>query len=72
MTRFIYDQFSKDLLETLLLPYGVVEGAKRVSSEVREIDVWFVPRETKLPSELGLLACIIHEEKTKQKNKQLA
>ena len=55
MTRFIYDQFSKDLLETLLLPYGVVEGGKRVSSEVREIDVWFVPREAKLPSELGLL-----------------
>ncbi|MEM8780357.1 MAG: DUF4351 domain-containing protein [Cyanobacteria bacterium P01_G01_bin.49] len=55
MTRFIYDEFSKDLLETLLLPYGSVEAAKKVSSEVREIDVWFVPREPELPSELGLL-----------------
>lgn len=55
MTRFIYDQFSKDLLETLLSPYGAVEGGKRVSSEVREIDVWFVPREPNLGSELGLL-----------------
>ncbi|MCH2232575.1 MAG: DUF4351 domain-containing protein [Crocinitomicaceae bacterium] len=59
MTRFIYDQFSKDLLEILLSPYGEVEGGKRVSSEVREIDVWFVPKEAKLPSELGLLGKMV-------------
>ncbi|MEL4897355.1 DUF4351 domain-containing protein [Crocosphaera sp. Alani8] len=55
MTRFIFDQFSKDLFESLLGDYGVVETGKRVSSEVREIDVWFSPQKKDLPPELGLL-----------------
>lgn len=44
MTRFIYDQFSKDYLEELLSPYGIVSTSRRVVSEVREIDVYFTPR----------------------------
>jgi hypothetical protein len=55
LTRFIFDQFSKDYLETLLLPYGDVEAGRTVAGEVREIDVWFVPTYTELPRELGLL-----------------
>jgi hypothetical protein len=55
LTRFIFDQFSKDYLEQLLLPYGDVETGRSVAGEVREIDVWFVPRETQPPRELGLL-----------------
>ena len=55
MTRFIFDQFSKDLFESLLRDYGVVETGKRVSSEVREIDVWFSTALRELPPELGLL-----------------
>ncbi|KAB8331523.1 DUF4351 domain-containing protein [Scytonema tolypothrichoides VB-61278] len=43
MTRFIYDQFSKDYLEELLKPYGEVQAPKRVAGEVREIDVFFAP-----------------------------
>jgi hypothetical protein len=43
MTRFIHDQFAKDYLEQLLEPYGEVKAPRRVSGEVREIDVWFAP-----------------------------
>lgn len=43
MTRFIYDQFSKDYLEELLKPYGEVQAPKHVAGEVREIDVFFAP-----------------------------
>ena len=43
MTRLIYDQFSKDLLEELLSPYGQVHPAQNVASEVLEIDVYFTP-----------------------------
>jgi hypothetical protein len=55
LTRFIFDQFSKDYLEKLLLPYGEVEAGRTVAGEVREIDVWFVPSEAERPRELGLL-----------------
>ena len=46
MTRFIYDQFSKDYLEELLKPYGEVNSSKKVAAEVKEIDVWFTPSPT--------------------------
>jgi len=43
VTRFIHDQFAKDYLEELLTPYGEVKAPRRVSGEMREIDVWFAP-----------------------------
>jgi Domain of unknown function (DUF4351) len=43
MTRFVYDQFSKDYLEELLKSYGIVEAPSSVAGEVREIDVYFSP-----------------------------
>lgn len=55
MTRFIYDQFSKDYLDGLLLPYGKVTANQIVVSERLEIDVCFSPTVDKLPDELGLL-----------------
>lgn len=56
MTRFIHDQFAKDYLEELLTPYGEVQAARRVAGEVREIDVYFIPRQPGNISEtLGLL-----------------
>ena len=55
MTRFIYDQFSKDYLDELLLPYGEVTANQIVSSERLEIDVCFSPSVAQLPDELGLL-----------------
>jgi hypothetical protein len=57
MTRFIYDQFSKDYLEELLSPLGQVQSDQRVAGEVRQIDVCFIPQlgsETQTEA-LGLL-----------------
>jgi hypothetical protein len=55
MTRFIYDEFSKDYLDELLSAYGKVKTAKTVASERREIDVYFEPYSSELPESLGLL-----------------
>ncbi|NCQ87259.1 MAG: hypothetical protein GPJ00_23930, partial [Microcystis aeruginosa W13-18] len=55
MTRFIWDKFSKDFLETLLSPYGTVVVSKEVTSEIKEIDVYFNPNTAEIPSQLGLL-----------------
>jgi hypothetical protein len=43
MTRFIHDQFAKQYLRELLKPFGEVETSLDVVSEVRQIDVFFVP-----------------------------
>lgn len=57
MTRFIYDQFHKDYLDEFLKNCGEVQIDMRVPSEVREIDVWFVPNPEKSAQRqtLGLL-----------------
>ena len=56
MTRFVYDRFSKDYLETLFSQYGTAETAKTVAPEVLEIDVYFTPNyPPQAPPELGLL-----------------
>ncbi|MEG5065120.1 flagellar assembly protein H [Microcoleus sp. B3-A4] len=57
MTRFIHDLFAKEYLEELLSPIGTVNIGRDVSSEVREIDVYFTPS-TAIPEyseTLGLL-----------------
>ena len=57
MTRFIHDLFAKEYLEELLSPLGTVNIGRDVSSEVREIDVYFTPK-TAIPEyseTLGLL-----------------
>lgn len=43
MTRQPHDQFAKEYLQELLSPLGKVDISKDVTSEVREIDVWFEP-----------------------------
>lgn len=43
MTRFIHDKFAKDYLEELLKDYGQVKTSEKVSSEIKEIDVFFTP-----------------------------
>jgi hypothetical protein len=55
MTRFIHDKFSKDYLETLLSPHGQVEVGKSITSEIKEIDVWFAPNSPQVAAQLGLL-----------------
>ena len=57
MTRFIHDRFAKEFLEELLSPIGTVNIGRDVTSEVREIDVYFIPG-TAIPEysiSLGLL-----------------
>ncbi len=58
MTRFIYDQFSKDYLEDLLSPYGTVTPSRTITSERQEIDLFFSPSAQQLPQELGLLGAL--------------
>jgi hypothetical protein len=43
MTRFIHGQFAKQYLTELLTPYGQVETSKDITTEVRQIDVLFIP-----------------------------
>jgi hypothetical protein len=56
LSQFPYDEFSKNLLETSLKAIGTVEVAKTVASEMREIDLYFVPHQpnVSVPA-LGLL-----------------
>jgi Domain of unknown function (DUF4351) len=59
MTRFPHDQFAKDFLESLLSPLGQVQTSLKISGEVREVDVYFIPDPNPtLPpiQELGILA----------------
>jgi hypothetical protein len=59
MTRTPFDQFSKQFLEELLLPYGEVEISKEIPGEAKLIDLWFNPSLTKDPADLGLLGTIV-------------
>ncbi|MCU0548708.1 MAG: DUF4351 domain-containing protein [Leptolyngbya sp. Prado105] len=43
MTRIHHDQFAKQCLGGFLAPFGIVEISREISSEVRQVDVWFVP-----------------------------
>jgi chorismate mutase len=57
MTRFPHDQFAKDFLESLLSPLGQVQTSLKISGEVREVDVYFIPDPKLSPvQELGILA----------------
>ncbi len=43
MTRLVHDQFAKQYLWELLNLLGEVEISKKITSEVRQIDVFFIP-----------------------------
>jgi hypothetical protein len=57
MTRTAHDQFAKQYLEELLAYLGQVQTSRDVPSEVRQIDVYFVPAATPTtaPETLGVL-----------------
>ncbi|MBE8994306.1 DUF4351 domain-containing protein [Microcystis aeruginosa] len=55
MTRFLWDKFSKDYLETFLASSGDVKTSLDVTAETQEIDVYFRPTSPEMPPELGLL-----------------
>ncbi len=57
MTRQPHDQFAKQYLTELLTPHGQVEVSRELTSEVRQVDIWFLPTAStsKAPQEIGLL-----------------
>ncbi|MBO0352314.1 hypothetical protein J0895_25165, partial [Phormidium pseudopriestleyi FRX01] len=57
MTRFIYDQFTKQYIQELLRQLGQTETSKTMASERREIDIFFTPNSENIAaaSHLGLL-----------------
>ncbi|BAZ02938.1 hypothetical protein NIES37_69510 (plasmid) [Tolypothrix tenuis PCC 7101] len=60
MTRKPYDQFSKQLLEELLLPLGNVQVNREVTDEIRQVDILFSASPTPQANQqsLGLLGKI--------------
>lgn len=54
MTRTIHDQFAKLCLAGFLEPFGTTEIGREITSEVRQIDLWFEPDPAKLASQDGL------------------
>ena len=48
MTRFIYDQFTKQYIQELLKQLGQTETSKTMTSERREIDIIFTPNPEKI------------------------
>ncbi|MCA2862937.1 MAG: hypothetical protein IM323_05470, partial [Microcystis sp. M049S1] len=58
MTRFLWDKFSKDYLETFLSSSGDVKTSLDVTAETQEIDVYFRPTSPEIPPELGLLGTL--------------
>jgi Domain of unknown function (DUF4351) len=60
MTKNPFDQFSKQLLEEVLAPFGTVEISLEVTGEAQFVDVFFEPSSTQViaPQALGLLGRI--------------
>jgi Domain of unknown function (DUF4351) len=63
MTRTYHDLFAKQHLEALLEPVGTVTTSRKVISETREIDVWFVPnpRTQSNLDQLGILGQMVRQ-----------
>lgn len=59
MTRQPHDQFAKQYLEELLALFGAVEISREITTEVRQIDVWFAPKPGANPQILGLLGQLV-------------
>lgn len=64
MTRTPHDQFAQLCLAGFLEPFGTPEIGRKVTSEVREVDVSFVPDKNRsdLRSSLGLLGRMVETQ----------
>ena len=59
MTRIPFDQLSKQFLEELLSPVGIVQRSLEVPGESKFVDVWFTPNAAaEAAPDLGLLSRI--------------
>lgn len=61
MTRTPHDQFAKLCLAGFLEPFGDTEIGREITSEVRQIDIWFSPAPDRpaLPEVLGVLGRMV-------------
>jgi hypothetical protein len=59
MAKNSSDQFSKQLLEEVLSPFGTLETSYEVAGEPQWVDVFFIPTTPSIPHELGLLGRIV-------------
>jgi bisphosphoglycerate-dependent phosphoglycerate mutase len=60
MTNQPHDQFAKQYLEAILSPLGTVDISLEVTSEVRQVDLYFSPSSTAPPTaDLGLLGQMV-------------
>ena len=57
MVQFPHDEFVKEYLPELIQEYGLAKPGETVSSERREIDIFFIPQKQvpTTPETLGLL-----------------
>ena len=57
MSQFPHDDFVKEYLPELIKDYGVVDAAKKIASQTKEIDVFFQPHRkiNQDSNQLGLL-----------------
>lgn len=57
LKSFTYEQFSKNYLKKLLSPYGKIEVERTlIIPSTQDINLWFAPKVSSFPKELGLLA----------------
>jgi hypothetical protein len=64
MTRTPHDQFAKQHLEALLEAIGSVTSSRKVVSETREVDIWFVPDDKAQATRaaLGILGQMVSQQ----------
>lgn len=57
MTQFPHDQFVKEYIPELINEYGIANAGETLNSEMREIDIFFIPQKPvpTSPDTLGLL-----------------
>lgn len=65
MTRTPHDQFAKLCLAGFLEPFGIPKIGREIISEVRQVDVWFVPDVANLENQqtLGLLGRMVKTQR---------
>ena len=61
MSQFPHDDFVKEYLPELIKDYGIVESAKKIASQTKEIDVFFQPHNQRNSdyNQLGLLSKLL-------------
>jgi Domain of unknown function (DUF4351) len=61
MSQFPHDEFVKEYIPELIGEYGITKAGETLSSEMREIDIFFIPQKPvpSTPQTLGLLGKLV-------------